>query len=373
MERFMAEFGQGYVQVPTLSENNAVRYKLSIAGSCTKSTKKAYVKFQDGDFGPQNFQNGLNLIEIDVSAEPKVVANKTYSFTKDFDVISEAFITYISSIPANRIVCLVSSGRLNASQNLIDWFRAAGSTAFPSKWLIDRFEPSYSAFYVSGRNTIVMEHVLYNDGVLVEDVSTPLEVVFDDISDVGGTGYPIRIVEDENTYLSNGGEEIKRFPTESPTTPCADYNMKPGEFFYLKFQMMCDQELKDLGTSQMSVRFFNASGALTGSVNMEVPPNVPAGSWMTFERVIEVPANTETFTLYARKTVADGVGGVRNVMFGEVSEPESQPKSAEFGVNGIRMNFGTETKNMGTTIAQLYDKTGTKPGQVWVSEFREKY
>ncbi|AWD91038.1 hinge connector of long tail fiber, proximal connector [Enterobacteria phage vB_EcoM_IME281] len=218
-----------------------------------------------------------------------------------------------------------------------------------------------------------MEHVLYNDGVFVEDVSTPLEVVFDDISDVGGTGYPIRIVEDENTYLSNDGEEIKRFPTESPTTPCADYNMKPGEFFYLKFQMMCDQELKDLGTSQMSVRFFNASGALTGSVNMEVPPNVPAGSWMTFERVIEVPANTETFTLYARKTVADGVGGVRNVMFGEVSEPESQPKLAEFGVNGIRMNFGTETKNMGTTIAQLYDKTGTKPGQVWVSEFREKY
>ncbi|CAH1615625.1 long tail fiber protein proximal connector [Escherichia phage UGJNEcP4] len=370
----MAEFGQGYVQVPTLSENNAVRYKLSIAGSCTKSTTKAYVKFQDGDFGPQNFQNGLNLIEIDVSAEPKVVANKTYSFTKDFDVISEAFITYINSIPANRIVCLVSSGRLNASQKLIDWFRAAGSTAFPSKWMIERFEPSYSAFYVSGRNTIVMEHVLYNDGVFVEDVSTPLEVVFDDISDVGGTGYPIRIVEDENTYLSNGGEEIKRFPTDSPTTPCADYNMKPGEFFYLKFQMMCDQELKDSeGTSQMSVRFFDSNSALTGTVNMEIPTNFPAGSWMTFERVIEVPANTETFTLYARKTVASGGGGVRNVMFGEVSEPESQPKSAEFGVNGIRMNFGTETKNMGITIAQLYDKTGTKPGQVWVSEFREKY
>lgn len=373
MERFMAEFGQGYVQVPTLSENNAVRYKLSIAGSCTKSTTKAYVKFQDGNFGSQNFQNGLNLIEIDVSAEPKIVANKTYSFTKDFDVISEAFITYISSIPANRIVCLISTGRLNSSQKLIDWFHAAGSTAFPSKWLIDRFEPSYSAFYVSGRNTIVMEHVLYNDGVFVEDVSTPLEVVFDDISDVGGTGYPVRIVEDENTYLSNGGDEIKRFPTDSPTTPLTDYNMKPGEFFYLKFQLMCDQALKDLGTSQMSVRFFNASGALTGTVNMDVPANVPAGAWMSFERVIMVPEGTTDFTLYARKTVTEGQGGVRNVMFGEISESEPQPKPAEFGVNGIRMNFGTETKNMGTTIAQLYDQTGTKPGQVWVAEFREKY
>ncbi|QAU03690.1 hinge connector of long tail fiber proximal connector [Escherichia phage AnYang] len=374
MERFMAEFGQDYVQIPVLSENNAVSYKLSIAGSCTKSTKKAYIKFQDEDFGPQNFQSGLNLVEIDPTNNT-IVTTKSYAFTKDHDVISQAFITYISSIPAGRIVCFISSGKLNASQILIDWFRASGSAAFPDKWLIDKVDTSYSAFYVSGRNAIVMEHVLYNDGVLVEDVSTPLEVVYDNFNDVGGTGFPVRVVEDENTYYSGATQEIKRFPTESTITPCAGYNMVPGDFFYLKFQMTYDQALKDLGTTQMSIRFFNGQEMLQ-STDINIPVGAgspPAGAWMSFERVIEVPPNANGFTLYCRKTVSGGVGGVRNVMFGEIARPEDTPKSAEIGVNGIRMSYGTETRSMGNVIAQLNDKSSGNAGKVFVQEFKEKY
>lgn len=376
MERFMAEFGQDYVQIPVLSENNAVSYKLSIAGSCTKSTKKAYIKFQDEDFGPQNFQSGLNLIEIDPTTNT-ITATKNYQLTQNHDVISQAFITYISSVPAGRLVCFISSGKLNASQILIDWFRAAGSTAFPDKWLIDKVDTSYSAFYVSGRNAIVMEHVLYNDGVLAEDVSTPLEVVYDNFNDVGGTGFPLRIVEDESTYMSNGQQEIKRFPTENPITPCSDYNMKPGDFFYLKFQLIYDQALKDLGTTQMSVRFFNGNNMIQ-TTDMDIPNSSPASSWppdswYSFERIVEVPATADGFTLYARKTVSAGQGGVRNVMFGEIARPETIPKSAEIGVNGIRMNYGTETRSMGNVIVQLNDKMTGNGGKVYAQEFKEKY
>lgn len=377
MEKFMAEFGQGYVQVPVLSENNAVRYKLSIAGTCTKSPNYPYVKFQDEAFGPQNFQNGLNLIEIDPVTNT-ITATKNYGFTKDYDIISQAFVTYISSIPAGRIVCLISQGKLNASQTLIDWFRAHGSTAFPEKWLIDQVDTSYAAFYITGRNAIVKEHVLYNDGVTVEDVLTPLEMVYDDFADVGGTGFPVRVVEDENTYYSNVTQEIKRFPTDSPITPVAAYNMAPGDTFYLKFQLTYDQALKDLGTTQMSVRFFNGQ-TMIQSNDYDIPAtgqaSPPAGAWMTFERYVVVPPNADGFTLYARKTADAGQGGVRNVFFTEIARQETQAKSAEIGVNGIRMVVAGEPGNIGNVIAQLNDKNATRSSQsgfVFAAEFREK-
>ena len=370
----MAELGHGYVQVPILSENNAITYRLSIAGSCTKSTVKAYVKFQDEDFGPQNFRDGLNLIEIDPTTNT-ITATKNYQLTSNHDTISMAFIEYINSIPSGRIVCLISQGRLNASQTLIDWFKSVGSTAFPEKWLIDKVEPSYSAFYVSNIKTIVKEHVLYNDGILVEDVSTPLEVVYDNIGDVGGTGFPIRIVEDESTYLSNDTGEIKRFPTEMIITPMADYKMVPGDIFLLKFQLMYDDALKAEGTTQVSVRFFNGE-ALIDSINIELPVGAgspPGGAWMSFERYIVAPANSDGFTIYARKTAMVGEGGIRNVVFGEVSVDSTVDKVAEFGVNGIRMNYGNETKNMGDTIMSLHDKWTHNAGKVFAGEFREKY
>ncbi|UPW37965.1 hypothetical protein ESCO10_00049 [Escherichia phage vB_EcoM_ESCO10] len=375
MERFMAEFGQNYVQIPVLSENNAVRYKLSIAGSCTKSTVKAYVKFQDEVFGPQNFLPGLNLVEIDPVTNT-ITASKNYQLTSSHDTISQAFITYVNSIPANRIVCLISSGRLFASQTLIDWFKAAGSTVFPDKWLIDKVEPSYSAFYVSGRNAIVKEHVLYNDGILVEDVSTPLEMVYDTINDVGATGFPLRIIEDETEYFSSGSQEIKRFPTSETITPMANYNMKPGDWFYIKFQSNYDAALKAEGTTQVSVRFFNGL-SLIQSTDMDIPVGAgspPAGAWMSFERYIQAPANSDGFTVYARKTVNVGIGGLRNISFGEISSQEPQPKDAEIGVNGMRMNFGTETLNLAPDlISQLNDKASGYAGKVFAAEFKEKY
>ncbi|WPK17897.1 hypothetical protein [Escherichia phage BYEP02] len=68
MEKFMAEFGQGYVQTPFLSESNSVRYKISIAGSCPLSTAEGpYVKFQDNPVGSQTFSAGLHLRVFDPS------------------------------------------------------------------------------------------------------------------------------------------------------------------------------------------------------------------------------------------------------------------------------------------------------------------
>ncbi len=375
MEKFMAEFGQGYVQTPVISENNAVKFKMSIAGSCTLSTVKSYIKFQDERIGPTTFGNGLTLLEIDTTTN-KIVNTKNYSLTSTHDVISQALITFVESVPAGRLIAFISSGKLNASQTLIDWFRKCGSRAFPEKWLIDKVDTSYSAFYITGRNVIVSEHVKYNDGKLVEDVSTPLEVIYDTFSDIGATGYPVRITEDESTYSSTGdgtSTAIRRFPTEDLVTPMSTYNLLPLDVLYLKFQMSFDAELKAIGTVRTSVRFFKSpSTSPISNTNIDIATNVPAGAWASFERYVEIPAGADGFTVVTSRTVAVGTGSIRNIVIGEITRGDSAFKPAEFGVNGIRMSYANDAANTGNTIVTLPDAQAPRAGKIYAAELREK-
>src|SRR5699024_10021269 len=111
MEKFMAEFGQGYVQTPFLSESNSVRYKISIAGSCPLSTAGPYVKFQDNPVGNQTFNAGLHLRVFDPSTGA-LVDSKSYAFSTSDDTTSAAFVSFMNSISSNRLVAILTNGKV---------------------------------------------------------------------------------------------------------------------------------------------------------------------------------------------------------------------------------------------------------------------
>lgn len=372
MNQFMAEFGQGYVQTDVMSENNAVKYKLSIAGSCAKSTVRPYVQFQDAAFGSQIFANGINVIEVD-AANRTIVSTKNYVFTETDSSVNRAFITYMDALPNDRLIIIVSEGSFKTDDTLCEWFKNHSSASWPTKWQLSTFTASYSAFYLSNKKVIVTEHVLFNDGVTVENVSTPLEVVFDTVGDIGATGIPLRIVEDFNeTSNSNGNTQIIRYPVDTElTSPMSQYNISPGDILLLKCQLYANAALTAIGTTRVSVRWFTDTVMISNS-NIDFNALFP-DRWQTFERELTVPANANMFTISVSKTAspAGSIGSVKNFILAEMTRGEAAMSTdSEFGVNGIRMNRANDN-NSTTDLLQLKDYTEDDRGIVKAAEFRE--
>lgn len=370
MEKFMAEFGQGYVQTPFLSESNSVRYKISIAGSCPLSTAGPYVKFQDNPIGSQTFSAGLHLRVFDPSTGA-LVDSKSYAFSTSNDTTSAAFVSFMNSLTNNRLVAILTSGKVNFPPEVVSWLRAAGTAAFPSDSILSRFDVSYAAFYTSSKRVIALEHVKLSNRKSTDDYQTILDVVFDSLEDVGATGFPRRTYENVKQFMSAVGgtnNEIARLPTSAAISKLSDYNLIPGDVLYLKAQLYADADLLALGTTNISIRFYNASNGYISSTQAEFTGQ--AGSWELKEDYVVVPENAVGFTIYAQRTAQAGQGGMRNLSFSEVSRNGGISKPAEFGVNGIRVNYICESASP-PDIMVLPTQASSKTGKVFGQEFRE--
>lgn len=372
MSNVMAEFGQGYVQSQSLNENNSVKYKFSIAGSCAKSTVKPYVRLQDKDVVlPNSFAAGINVFEFDADTR-ELLNSKSYVFTSTNSAVNQAFVTYMDSLPAKRIIFIVSSTAFQTETILSDWFTKHSSSAWPTPWHTSKFDVSYAAIYLSSQKVIVKEHVLYNDRTLVEDVSTPLDVVFDYADDIGATGLPGRVIE----YLKEASNKnsttgIIRLPESAGTSvPIADYNITAGDILYLKADLFADQVLCDVGTVRISVRWLKGT-TMVSFQNTEYNVLYP-DTWQTFEREVECPPDATMFTVYIEKTVGIGVGSARNIVMSEMTRAETpMMRPAEFGVNGIRMNTMVDN-DVTTDLLQLVNSEWDERGIIKSAEFREK-
>lgn len=373
MEHYMAEFGQGFVQAAVLSENNAVKYKLSIAGSCTQSSVRPYVKLQDNNIGPTLYQPGMNVFVFDTSTL-KITETKAYNFTSTVSTTNRAFMTYIDSLPSDKLVIMVSEGKLRTCTELMEWFRKHNSTAWPTVWDITHYDAAYSAFYITNITSISSEHILWNDGVKIEPVNPHLDVVFDYHQDIGATGIPNRIGVLDGVVESEGGEQLEliRLPTSDLQSPLSDYNLISGDMFYIKFQLKTGigsgPGPSPNGNTRCSIRWFQGEELIsfTNIVTSFVD------QWQTFERYITVPSGVDGFTVYFAKTDLEDYGAVQNVVITEVPREEMPLfRSAEFGVNGIRMNAMFDG-----TVDELLILNDTKTddrGRVRGAEFREKY
>lgn len=379
MERYMAEFGQdgngqGFVQAAVLSENNAVKYRLSIAGSCTQSTVPPYIKFQDSNL-PVVFAAGLNVFVFDTTTL-SIIETKSYNFTNVPSDTNRAFMTYMASLPKDKLVLFVSDKKLRTCVELVDWFKKRNSTAWPSVWDINTFDVAYSAFFITSMDSVTSEHSLCNDGVVLEPISTHLDLVWDYFSDIGATGVPSRIAEVDKELASNTNEAtaLIRLPTSQLESPLSDYNLKAGDLFYLKFSSMVGVGTgpgpRPNGTTRCSIRWFN-NGVMTSSQNIDASSTtINLNKWQQFNRYIKVPPNVTAFTIYFFKTDAADYGAVKNITVSEVPREETPMfRAAEFGVNGIRMNLMID--GAVDELLVLNDSETDDRGQVRSTEFRE--
>lgn len=370
MEKFMAEFGQGYVQTPFLSESNSVRFKVSIAGSCPLSTAMPYVKFQDENLGSQTFATGFHVKVIDTSSGA-LLDSKIYSFSTVDDTVSSTFISYMATLPDTRLVALLTSGKVNFPPSVRSWLRSAGTAALPADSVVARFDISYAAFYTAAKRAIAMEHLKLSNQKTTDNYQTMLDVVFDALEDVGATGFPKRTYESEETFYSavNGtNNEIVRLPTNQSITPIAGYNLIPGDVVYIKTQLTADAALLAAnGTTNLSVRWYK--GTVYKSSN-DIMFNGIAGEWKLIETYVTVPQDVDGFTIYAQRTAQAGQGGLRNMHFTEVSRNGNIAKVAEFGVNGIRVNYIAENATP-PDIMVLSTLASADKGKVFGQEFRE--
>lgn len=377
MEHYMAEFGQGFVQASVLTENNAIKFKISAAGSCTQSTVRPYITYQNNKLAV-TFNPGMNVIVFD-NATKTILETKNYLFTQDSSAVNQAFMTYMDSLTGSKLVILASEGKLRTCQELVDWFKSKNSTAWPEKWATQKFDVAYTGFYSTSLKGFSAEHKLCNDGKTKEAINPHLDVVWDYYTDIGATGTPFRISEIATDIISPGGsetQELIRLPDDELMVPISRYNLKAGDMMYLKFQLMIGlgigtNEFPN-GTTRCSIRWFNADSIVsTTNIDAIATPGY-YDVWQSFERYLEIPSGVDSFTVYFYKTdiSKQDYSAVRNIVLVEASREETPLfRSAEFGVNGIRMN--TMIDGTVNELLILNDSKTDDRGRVRGAEFRE--
>lgn len=371
MEKYMAGFGQGFVQATILSENNAVKYRISASGSCTKSTVRPYIKVQDQPISIL-VRPGLNVYVFNTTTLA-IEETKNYMFTKESSSSNEAFITYMDSLPVGKLAIMLSEGKLNTDDSLVSWFKSRNSTAWPSKFDVTNFDAAYTAFYMTSKATITSEHVIFNDGIKNEPIEPLIDVVYDYYSDIGATGFPKRIFEfAEEARPEESGLAIIRLPTTDLQTPLSDYNLKSGDVVYFKLQLLIDTTDPSgipTGTTRASVRFFNEDTLVSDTT---IEANIlNLGEWQLFERDITIPEGATSFTVYVSRQSINDIAAARNLVMTETSRYRYPlMRASEFGVNGIRNNVLMEDVPNDELLI-LKNTDADDRGIVRSAEFRE--
>lgn len=369
----MAVFGENYVQTQVLSENGAVKYKLSAAASNTNSVPDSpYLMLNDNALGSQTFERGLNV---------RVINTVTGAVTdsKIFDLVNAggaatAFITYMNQLTPGLLAVIISAKEMKSESSVDAWFASAASANWPGAGKLQRFpKTSYVAFYSAVEQCVIQESVFFNDNIVKEDSRAKLEVVYDKLNDIGATGFTKRAIYDSATYSSSTLYEFKRYPTEELITPISGFGNTQDARCFLCLDMYASTDLINQGlTCRASLRWFNGQ-SLVSSTTIEVPVQY-AGYWYRYERFIEVPNGADGYTLvisrYPQKTDATGEASVRNVVLTRVSRAETtMTANAAFGVNGIRMN--TLHDDSSEYMLELPDTKTDQTGSIYGNDFRE--
>ncbi|QOI66462.1 hypothetical protein [Erwinia phage FBB1] len=370
-KNIMASFGQGFVQTQIMAENNAVKYKLSFAGSNKNSTAFSYCQINDKDIGSTSFGVGLNTKLINLSNN-SVVDEKYFDF-KNSSGSSQAFINYVAGLQSGLILVMFSNSELGSDTNIDNWFNSVGSVAWPNTSKLQKFPTtSYAAIYLTGEKLICKEACIINDGIYREDSRAFIDTVYDKIEDLGATGYPYRFINDPNTYSSSSDYELKRYPDDSLTTPIKNAGVG-DKFMIFSADLFADNQLISDGmTTRIVLRWLNDNNVIS-STTLETS-TFEADRWITKGTRVVIPATANNFTVVANRypqgSTSTGVGSVRNVFLARISKQfENLDRPSEIGVNGIRMNQFIDDSS--SFILELVDTNTDSTGTVYGTEFKE--
>lgn len=366
MTNLMARIGPDTFGAQHLGENNSVKYRLTVKGSSASSKVNTPSVTLNGANIMATPGRGMNLIVI--NADTMGVVEQ-----RAFDIYGNAehrttIQTYITGLPANRIVAMFSHDALLSSPSLDAYMASIGSMSWLGNGYMNRSDPvpnadklyfyrsSYSAIYNSNMKKIVMEDVMGAVG-MGPDTSRPIDnrtstdIVFDTIDDIGATGIPFRLADDETEYSSTGEYTFHMYVSRKPL---GDAKLKAGDIIYATAEMYVSKAALDAGAyGQMHVEGYNNAGTwLWGSPSPQVRV---ADQWTQIEywTVVKACDNISAAAYHMPNDVRTGEIKVRNVTISQVSRQEKKTGNAGFGVNGIRATRLAEPEDFDNPIMQL--------------------
>lgn len=377
----MARIGPDTFGAQHLAENNSVKYRLVVKGASHSSTNRvASITLNGVNINTSALTRGLNLVVID-AATMQVVEQRAFDIFQNVEHRT-TIQTYINELPANRIVAIASYDAIRSSPDLDAFMASIGSTCWLGNAYMNRPDPSpnpaslffyrssYSAVYNSTMKKIVMEDANGAVNINSEDNRTSTEIVFDTIDDVGATGIPFRIVEDDTEYENSGSAyAFKLYRSQRPLT---ELKIKAGDIIYVTAEMFVSQEALDAGAfGQMHVEGYTNGEWQWGAPSPTVRvANVwtPIQYWVTIK-------TCETLSIGAYhmpSSVTTGAIKVRNAMVTQVSRTEKTTGNAGFGVNGIRATKLSEPAGFDNPIMKLLNlPTNTSDKVITSNKFSE--
>lgn len=374
-EQFMAHLGPSYVESNHLGENNAIKYMIQALGAnLDSSVIVPYVKINGVSVLP-TYGRGLNAITISpTGVASNFAAFDLYARPEHLDTLR----TYLMSAPSDNIVVLVSYDAIRSSADFDTFMKQYGAVSWPGSSYLNRSagalftaRSSYVAIFNTTLKRFCYENFVGNNPSRTEDTNAYLQVVFDDVADIGACGLPSRKVDNINEYFSVGNQYgFKSYLSENITTQWES-------IYHIQCELYSDQALVTAGgTCRFYVWTQDSSGAWKTSIWLGTHTPTP-GMWAKFEGYFKLPNQSSGATIFASaayrfpSNVSAGTAGVRNVTITRVTrDDDDKVVDAAIGVNGIRANSISNNGNYTNPVLQLLN---LKPNNIITSnDFNER-
>lgn len=350
----MTAFSKDKTFVGFLGESNSVKYKLNVAAISKYSILKGYIYINDVEI-TRNFADGINVFKI---TNNTLVEQKTFAVTSvSATNAANAFVSYMSSLQTDSYYIIVTGKNFVYTDIVYNFMIQQGSTCFPIQAISnDRYASAYVGLYNSSKKSIVNENTLASDKTTLDRAK--LEVVYDDISDQGATGFPKRAVYDPTDYSTATSYEYIKYPKDQVTAALSDYRLSPGDTVSFSGELYASAALLQNGmTSRASLRLYQGNTLLT-VLNIDAPSNY-SDLYYKFEKQIDIPANADQFAIsvqrYPQNDNVNAVSKCRNLTLVEVSTNSNKNKIAMFGVNGLKASNFVEYGSVSPVITTMYD------------------
>lgn len=361
-EQFMAHLGPSYVESNHLGENNAIKYMIQALGvNNDSSVRVPYVKINGVSVLP-SYGRGLNAITISPTGEASNFATfDIYSRPEHLDTLR----TYLMSAPSDNIVVLVSHDAIGSSVDFDTFMKQHGAMSWPGSSYLNRpsdalftsraYRSSYSAIFNTTLKRFCYENFVGNNpNSFTENTSAYLQVVFDDVVDIGACGLPSRSADDINEYFSVGNQYgFKFYLHENITTQWES-------MYHVQCELYSDQALVTAGGRCLFYMWTQySSGTWKNDIQLGTHTPTP-GVWAKFEGYFKLPNQSSGVTIFGAaayrfpSNVSAGTAGVRNVTITRVTrDDDDKVADAAIGVNGIRANSISNVGNYTNPVLQL--------------------
>lgn len=373
---FMAHFGPSYVETNHLSENNAVKYRLSLQGTNLDSTiHKVFCRVNGKDIDVSIPGTYRGFVTALLNNTGGLIEKKVFDIYGS-EPARRSFQSYVDTLPKDRILCIMSVDAFILDTQLYNFMYRVGARSFPDQsWMGGGIaRSSYAAIMNTTMKKICLENFVARNPARDTNTNALVEVTFDDINDIGATGIPAFISPYVASETTGNGSSYTFYNFMSPNRkPFTEFGLKTGDYIVAEAEMFVSKAAADLGAygllyidwyDMTTNVFVSGSGA-----EARIPEQ-----WVPLKVVVQVPENSQNlkfgaFGFHAPSSVNSGDIKIRNTMFYQVSR-DKITRSVAFGVNGIRANSLDDAGNYENPVLRLLGIDINN--QVTSNEFRER-